>query len=241
MFWPLLVLLMILFAGMVWFLRYVLSRHYLSATVRLEGLSAEYLRRQEELKKRLGESEQQYKEQVAKAKLEAEQLVAQAKKEAESTRARLLEQARGESERIMQQAMESREGLRKEIEQGLNQRITERASALVREVLSGSMREAIQAQWLEELLRNGLGHLKELPMHEELKEARVVCAVALTAPQRELLRRRLKEQLGRELPLKEEIDEQLVAGLVITLGSLVLDGSLAARLQQALRHAQDIA
>lgn len=239
MFWPLLVLLVVIFGGMVWLLRYILSRHYLTATTRLEGLSAEYLRRQDELKKRLEESERQHKEHVAQAKAEAEQLLAQAKKEAEAARTRLVDQARTESERIVQQAMGSREVMRKEIEQGLNQRISERASALVHAVLSGGGREALQSHWLEELLRNGLSQFKGAPLPEDLREAKVVCAAPLTPAQRETLRKRLKEQVGRELTLKEETDERLIAGLVITLGSLVLDGSLASRLQQALRHAQD--
>jgi F0F1-type ATP synthase delta subunit len=34
------------------------------------------------------------------------------------------------------------------------------------------------------------------------------------------------------------VDEQLIAGLTITLGSLVLDGSLATKVQRAARRAQ---
>jgi F-type H+-transporting ATPase subunit delta len=236
MFWPLFVLLMVVFAGMLVVLRQVLSQHYRQATSHLEGLSAEYLKRQDELKKRLGDSERQYKEQTAQAKLEGEQLVAQARKEAESARARTVEEARAEGERIVQQAMASRDALRKEIEQTQDRRVTERASALVREVLCAQLTPAVQSQWLSELLRNGLTQLKRVPSPDQLREIRVASAVALTEEQRRLLQRRVGEQLGRELPLKEAVDPALIAGLIITVGSTVLDGSLASKLEHALRR-----
>jgi F0F1-type ATP synthase delta subunit len=52
-----------------------------------------------------------------------------------------------------------------------------------------------------------------------------------------LLQRRLKEKLGREIRLSESTDERLVAGLTITLGSLILDGSLASKVREAARQA----
>lgn len=235
MFWPLFVLLVVVFAGMLAVLRQVLSQHYRQATLHLEGLSAEYLRRQEELKKRLEESGRQYKEQSAQAKLEAEQVLAQARKDAESARGRVVGEARAESERIVQQAMDSREALRKEIEQSLNRRVTERASALVRDVLGTQLRQGLQSQWLTELLRDGLTQLGGMHGTEEAREIRVVAAVALTEEQRRLLQRKLHEQLGRELPLQEAVDPALIAGLTITIGSTVLDGSLASKLERAVR------
>ena len=66
----------------------------------------------------------------------------------------------------------------------------------------------------------------------------MVSACPLNAHQRETLTRRLQEKLGRDIVVHEETDERLVVGLVITLGSLVLDGSLASKVQHAARQAQ---
>ena len=237
-FWPFLVLQIVIFVALVSVLRRILGRNLTDATAHLQGLNAEYARRHEELKQRLEEAEQQYRQQMTQAKVEAEQLVARAREEAESSRVRLLEEARAESERIVQQGLESRDGLRREIEQNMEARAIERACELIHATLPGQLRQEIQSHCLDELIGNGLTQLNQLTTEEQVHEARVVSAFPLSAEQRHALSKRLKEKLGRDLTVTETTDERLVAGLMITLGSLVLDGSLASKVRQAARHAQ---
>ena len=238
-FLPFLLLQVVIFVGLVVVLRRILSRNLTSATVHLQGLSVEYGRRQEELKKRLEEAEQQYREQTTRAKSEAEQLVSRARQEAESSRVRLLEEARSESERIVQQGLESREAMRKEIEQRMELRAIERACELIQHALPDRLRRDIHAQWLEQLIREGLAQLDQVAADDHLREAAVVSAFPLTADQRQALRAHLTGKVSHELKLTESVDARLVAGLTITMGNLVLDGSLFSRLQQAARQAQE--
>jgi F-type H+-transporting ATPase subunit b len=236
--WPFLLLQVVIFVALVVVLRRILSRNLTSATVHLQGLSVEYGRRQEELKKRLEEAEQQYREQMSRAKSEAEQMVTRARQEAESSRVRLLEEARTESERIVQQGLESREAMRKEIEQRMERRAIERACELIQQALPDRLRRDIHAQWLEQLIREGLAQLDQIAADDHLREAAVVSAFPLTADQRQALRGRLKGKVGHDIELVEAVDGRLVAGLTITMGSLVLDGSLSSKLQHAARQAQ---
>jgi F-type H+-transporting ATPase subunit delta len=238
-FWPLFVLLLVVFAAMLIVLRYVLGRHYLAATARLQSLGAEYSRRHEELKQRAEEAEQQYQEQMAKAKTEAEQVLLAARQEASATRAKSLEDARLESERIVQQALETRDALRKEIEQTMEARAIERACELLQAALPEPLRREIQSRWLEELMRNGAAQLDRLKTDEPVTEARIACAFPLTTEQRSALRDKLQMTLGQAIAVSEETDHRLVAGLTITVGSRILDASLASRLQQAARRARD--
>jgi F-type H+-transporting ATPase subunit delta len=73
----------------------------------------------------------------------------------------------------------------------------------------------------------------------ELREAKVVSAFPLSEAQRRLLQDRLKKKAGHEITLTEEADERLIAGLVLTLGSVVLDGSLASKVRGAARRVQE--
>ena len=237
-FLPFLVLQIAIFLGLALLLRLLFLKHLTSATTHLQALSAEYTKRHDELKQRLEQTEQQYREQMVRAKTEAEQLVAGAKQEADASKGRVLEEARVEGERIIQQAMESRDALRKELEQGMEARAITRACELIQQVLPGQLREGIQSHWLDELLKNGLSHLERVTMQEAVEEVRVVSAFPLNAEQRRLLHDQVKKALGREVPVKEETDPGLVAGLILTLGSVVFDGSLASKLQQAARDAQ---
>ncbi len=238
-FWPFLVLQIVIFIGLVAVLRRILGRNLTDATAHLQSLNAEYMRRQEELKQRLEEAEQQYRTQMTQAKVEAEHLVARSREEAESSRVRLVKEAQAESERIVQQGLESRDALRREIEQSMEARAIERACELIEEALPSQLRQDIQSHWLEELLSNGFAQLNLVETEESIHEARVVSAFPLTSEQRHALGKRLKEKLGRDVTLTEATDGRLVAGLMITLGSLVLDGSLKSKVRKAARHAHN--
>jgi ATP synthase F1 delta subunit len=240
-FWPLFVLLIVAFVAMVVVLRQIMARHLTRATTHLQDLSAEYTRRQEELKERLATAEQQYQEQVARAKAEADRILAAARQEAESAKAAQLEEARLESERVVRQAMDTREALRKELERQLEARAVERACEFIEGALSEDVRQQLQTVWLEELFRNGLSQFDRLKQEADAQEARIVSALPLSKEQRQRLHARLKERLGHEVALTEQVDARLVAGLTITIGSLVFDGSLASKVRLAARKAKESA
>lgn len=240
-FLPFLLLQIVIFAGLVAVLRKVLKRSATDTAAHLEGLSAEYTRRQEELKKRLEESDRQYTEQIARGKAESERLILEAKREATALQAKTLEEARQESERIVRQAVETRDVLRRDIEREINAKALERACELIQRALPLSLREELQKRWFEELFRDGLAKQFERLKAEDAHEVKVVSALPLSKEQSAILRAKLKEQLGREASVTEDTDERLVAGLVLTVGSLVFDGSLASRIQDAMRKAKDAA
>jgi F0F1-type ATP synthase membrane subunit b/b' len=235
---PFLLVQVVFFVGMVSVLLFIFNRKLMDAAGRLQSLSAEYTRRHEELKQRMGEAEQQYGEQISRAKAEADRLVSEANRDAESAKTRTLEAARAESERIVQQGLESRDALRRDMEQQVERRAIERACELIQATLPGQMRQDMQAQWMDDLIGDGLGQLAGLAAQEDVTEARVASAFPLTAAQQRALQAKLKEKLGRDLKVAYVTEERLVAGLTITLGSLVVDGSLATRLKRAVRDAQ---
>ena len=240
-FWSLLILQVVVFTGLVTVLRMMIRRNMTDATARLQDLTAEYSRRQEELKQRLGETERQYHDQLNRAKTEAERMLKEAKEEAESTKTKLLDEARRESERVVQLGLETRDSLRKELERGMEKRAVEHACRLIEEALPPDFRQDLQGRWLEDLFRNGLAQLEQLKQGGEVHEVRVVSALPLTKEQRDVLRTRLKDRLGREVTVQEAVDEHLVVGLMISVGSLVFDGSLASKIRTSVRHAHDAA
>lgn len=241
-FLPFLILQVVIFAGLVAVLRRVLKHSATDTAAHLESLTAEYTRRQEELKRRLEESETQYTEQLSKAKAEAERIIAEAKQAAASSQAKTLEEARLESERIVRQGIETRDALRRDIEREIDTRALERACELIQRSLPRSLREDLQKRWFEELFRDGLAkQFERLKTEEAANEVKVVSALPLTKEQQTFLRTQLKERLGREVTVTEQTDDRLVAGLTMTIGSLVFDGSLASRIQEAMRKVKDAA
>jgi len=237
--WSILILLVAVSGGLFAVMFHFIGRNYTEAMRRLQALSAENLQRQEELKQKQEEAERHYQEQVGRAQVEAERLVADARQEAETTRARTVDQARAEGERIVQQARDAADSLKKELDREIAVRSIERACDLLHAVLPGELRQTIQSHWLDELVGNGLAKLDAVKAGDPVTEATVVSAFPLNDEQRRRLKQWLKDKLGHDVVVTETADEGLVAGMTITLGSLMLDGSLASRVRRAAREAQE--
>ncbi|MBI4340957.1 MAG: F0F1 ATP synthase subunit delta [Candidatus Omnitrophica bacterium] len=234
------IVVLIMFAGgLLVLFRQMTTREMARNTAHLQALSQEYLKKQEELKQRVAESDRHYREQIEVTKTELERMRAQAVQEAEAVRQQIIAQARQESEEFIQKAMESREALKQELEESMERRILEAARRLTRETLSAQLRGVIQGRWLDELIDHGLANAPPLNSREGSREACVVSAVALTQPQRQRLQQRLNTVTGGVMKLQEAVDPELIAGMIITIGHTVLDGSLRSRLEQASRQGQN--
>ena len=63
-------------------------------------------------------------------------------------------------------------------------------------------------------------------------EALVTSAKKLTKTEEEAISKALKKRLGRDVKLKISLDESLLGGAIIRAGDLVIDGSIAGRLNK---------
>jgi F0F1-type ATP synthase delta subunit len=77
-----------------------------------------------------------------------------------------------------------------------------------------------------------------LHIPKDAREIKIVSAFELSDTQRKTLHKKLKEVLGNEVSPKEEIEPRLVAGIIIYIGSLVLDGSLRNKVQEQSKKVQ---
>lgn len=222
--------------GLVLLFRQMMQKDMTNATAHLQALNQEYLRKQEELKGRIAEADKHYRDQLATAKIEVERMRTQAVQEVESMRQRLIAEARQESEQLIQKATDSKEAIRRELEEAIERKVLDSVVAVTGAALSQELAQIIQNHWLDELIMQGLASLKKLDMREPIREASVASAVALTAQQRQKLLQQLKHATGMELQLNETVKPELIAGLTITLGHTVLDGSLASRLERSVRQ-----
>ena len=73
-------------------------------------------------------------------------------------------------------------------------------------------------------------------IRRERSIARVTTPVRLSAEQEDRLRDTLGRLYGRPMSLQVELDEALLGGLVVRVGSEVIDGSVAGRLEAARRR-----
>ena len=217
-------------------LRNLLSRHVTGASGHLQVLTEESTRKLEDAKKRMEEAQQHYQATVMKAREEAEKIKQDAFKEAQATKDEMVRQARQQSEVITSQAQNAGEALVKEIQGQIENAALTQAHQIVQQLLQGGLSEETHRHWVEELVKNGFNGLSRMNVAEDLKSVTVVSAFPLGPDQKSLIHKRIKEKLKYEIPLHETVDPALVAGVKITLGGIVIDGTLKFKIQEMVRH-----
>lgn len=81
------------------------------------------------------------------------------------------------------------------------------------------------------ILRAVIGDARRLlESHRGVTRAEVISAQALDPEQVKAVQARLKEMMGRAVTIDARVDESLIGGLVVRMGSRMIDGSLATRL-----------
>ncbi|MCM8780564.1 MAG: F0F1 ATP synthase subunit delta [Candidatus Omnitrophica bacterium] len=222
----------IIFVGMILMLRRIMNKNVISATRHLDELSQEYAKKEQELNRQLQEANQKSQELLKQAQEEAQKLKDKIIKEAQDEKENIIKQARAQSEEIIQQADKSRQALLREIEERITKTAVDKACELIQYTLPEQFKRDAHDQWVEELIEHGFGQIERLHLPQDISEIKITSAFALNEQQRKLLSKKIGDVLGREFTIKEEIEPKVVAGLVIHIGSLVLDGSLRNKIQQ---------
>ncbi len=236
MFWLWLVVIQLfIFTMLVLFLRVLLTRNITTATAHLHELNQDYNEKVDAANKKKAEVDRYYNEMLIKAKADSEKQKVQILREAQSTQEAVIKDARRQGEEIIQQAQKALEQALQEIELRVQEESQLRASELVHEVLTAGMSEHLHKLWVQELLKTGLEDVDRLHVSEDMKEITVQSAFPLESEQKSVLQKKFDAVFGKKFPLVEEINPDLVAGLRIRLGSMLIDGSLLFKIKEIAR------
>jgi hypothetical protein len=236
---PLILIQTLIFAGLVFFLRQILTKDVRLATQHLKQQEEEYAKKEAELKKKLSESQTYYEETLKKANDETGLTRTQSTREIQELRESTLEASRTQSEEIIQRANKTAEQIKLELTSNMEKKALHYACDLIQEALPVSLQKTIHIQWLKELVASKLDALDRMHLPEDLKEVEVKVAFPMGAEERTQLKKKLKEKLKQDVEIKEVEDLEIIAGMVICVGGIVLDGSLASRIRGiAHKHAE---
>lgn len=231
------IIVLLIFAsiGLIFFLRYILTRHFTNVQGRLDELTKEYATKQAELDKRFRQSKQEYQDIIIKAKKDAEELRNKTAKEANEEKERLISEARQKSEDMVNQAERTCEFLKKEIEQKIEEGSIGKACELLETSIPERFRHELHETWMKDASKSEF-QINRINLPKDIKEVRIVSAFPISKQLREDLLEKLKKKIGSKIQLKEEIDSKLVVGFIITIGSVVIDASLKYKIQNASKR-----
>ncbi|MBU0504244.1 MAG: F0F1 ATP synthase subunit delta [Candidatus Omnitrophota bacterium] len=227
----------IIFITLTVVLRKLLGRNVTSATAHLDYLSAEFARKEKEVKAQYDEAKRQSQEILANALKDADSQRENILKEVQKEKERIISESQNKADEIVKQADKARENLLADINHQIQSKSLQQAVNLLQLSLPENIRVEIHRHWVDDLINNTFEQLSNIHIPEGTTEAKIVTPFALTPKQREALNSKIKEKLGFNLDLKEEIEMGVIAGLVVHIGSLELDGSLRSKILEA-GHAQ---
>ena len=238
MIFQLIIVQIITFIGLVLVLRKILITSSFKETRRLQQLNEENAQKSRDLAGKIADADADYRSKMAKADEEIRDMKAKAKKEIEQLKETLVSVGKAEGARIVAQALNSKEEIRSEIEEQMRERSVAFSSKVFSKVLSSDEQRLVFNGLLESVfkeLENMDGSQMKKIDHGGLPDGLIETRVSqsMDPKQKEKLEKILTEKFGRELRVRELLDRGIIAGIVIEIGSFVIDGSLLDRFKKA--------
>ena len=227
------------FLALVLLMRRIMYSAYARELNRLRSLSLEHQKRAEKLAEELERAEKEQQEKIAKAEAKLRQEREQLRKEADERREEVLRKAREEGDKIVKQAMNVKDRIRRELENQMDERCVDLGCSLIQNLMTeGDMR------WFHDgLVKDVLAAVQNISADRVRGVDAKSKAVARTPyplkdDELQSLTRTLSEKAGEEISLKQETDPDVIAGIAIQLGNLIIDGSLAGKLREEAKAKQ---
>jgi F0F1-type ATP synthase membrane subunit b/b' len=225
----------IVFAGLIFMLRKIMTQNVISATQHIDELNQDYTKKDQDISRRWEEVKQKAEEIIRQAQEEGEKTKTDLIKTAEAEKERVLKAARLKSEEMVAQAEKSCHVMLSEIDDRIAKEAMNKAVGLIHDVLPDKFKLNVHNEWVDGLIASGFSHLNNISIPDNVTEVLINAAFPLTDAQRKELIQKLSSVLGRPVTLKEEVQPKLIAGLIITIASLVFDGTLKNKIMEKAR------
>jgi F0F1-type ATP synthase membrane subunit b/b' len=236
--WQLIIIQVITFALLVFLLRQFLYKQVTRSLGRYQQLHQENLTREGELKRTREEMEQELQAKIAQHNEEVGRLRAAAEVDAQKTQEEILAKSKEEGKRILAEAEAKKERMRANLVSEMEEKALDLASDIIEHILTAQVTQGINHQLIDELIEE-IEKSDERRLQLDVETVEVAVPFPLTQVQQERLKKILSSQMGRSVNVKETVDQEIVAGMVIRSGNLVLDGSLKNKLKGALAYVRE--
>ena len=216
----------------VFAIRRLLLSDTMRAVARIGQAEGEIRRKEESIRKEIEGHEKEF----AKKKIEAEEVLQQEKESQEKDIGRMkadaLDEARRESTRILDNAKKEEGKLRAKIASDMEEKAVDYAGQVFRLVFSERIGQELNRQFIDELI-DALAETDADSITIDTEETEFTSSHVIDEGQKQRLENLLGEKFGVSVKIEETVREDLLAGLVMKLGSLEIDGSLLNRYEEA--------
>ena len=236
--WQILVLQISFFFLLLFALQKFFHGHLTGAISRMEKLQQKTIKKEEELQKYQEMVLKDCEERIRKTDEEIAQRKAQGEEELKLLKQSAAGRLEEEKAALKGELAQREKILERQFEQNARREGVDIACELVKGAFSESLLKVLHQHLSEELLQ-GLSGIPQAKGMVVEKSVKVRSAFPLGDAQKEKWKKELtalrEKGAGSPVEIREEIDKDLLAGFVLVVGELVLDGSLKNRFEKNLK------
>ena len=214
---------------------FVLKRLLYSETAkeieRLRQLKDEFSRKEKELQVNIDTAKRDVEARIEKAEKEAREYLEKKEKEADEVKNSLVAKARDRAEEMVKNALNSKEKMREEVYLELKDRVPATAVRIFREALSAEAREIMHEDLVKDVIEK-MHKMDKGLFKTRTGKGELLTPYPMKRSEKEKLVSLMDEKAGHAVGLVEKEDKDLIAGIVIKLDALIIDGSLENKLKQ---------
>lgn len=229
----------IVFGVVLYFYKKITAGDTEDTVKRLGAVYENLLTKQKNLAEKLDAAEKEYQAKKEEAAAIADKLAGQAMDETRKKEEEILKKARAEAEDIISKAYGSRDQFAREMEIAAGKKMVDFAATLLNNVYDEKTKLLVHGQFIKNFIEQAKkSDLASIDLHGQHPTIRT--AMALKKEEKDQLQQVIAEGLGlSDLQIEEAIDEKLIAGVAMQIGTLLLDGSFANALNEASNRAKE--
>lgn len=233
--WQLIIIQVITFAILVFLLRQFLYKQNSQALERLQQLYQENLKREEDLKNAQEAADKELKEKIAQHNEEIEKLKVAGEVDVQKMHEEILAKAKEDADKIVAEAEANKERIKANLVSEMEEKALVLASDIIEHIFTDQVAQGIHHHLIDEFIEE-IEKSDGQRMQLDVETAEIAAPYPLTQVQEENLKKILSTKMGRSVSIKGTIDQEMVAGMVVRLENLVLDGSLRNKLKGTLAY-----
>ncbi len=234
---PIVIVHVVVLVVLVVAIRMALQASANKAVARVRQIEEDVRKREEDLRGEQDRMDRELAERKAEAERQIETLRDDAKREAVHAKEKALTEAKRDAQKIIDQAKANEEKLRAHIEREMEEKAVEYGGRIFHLVFDDLITSELNRVFTDELI-DALNEIESGSITVETEEAQVTVSQNLSDASRDKLVGVLREKFHEKAKIAEHVDESIMAGLILKMGSLEIDGSLRNRYQEAVREVQ---
>ena len=226
------ILQIIVFGAVIFILKKILYQDTESSINRLDRVYQDLLNKQKDLTQKIEQAEKEYNVKKEEANLITSKMKTEAMDEIWQKQDEVIKKAKSEAEEIIKKAHESEEKFLKELEKGFGKKVIEYAAGLVKNAFGPKTLEALHHAMVTEFLEKA----KEVDLTQvagNIDTLVIKSAFGLSKGEVEQFQAFISSKLNRAIKIETVEDKNLIAGVILQFGSLLLDGSLTNHVREA--------